>query len=321
MQLKKHIKELKNSIIQMNYDANIICVDFRSKELSELKSAIEKHLERILAEKKDTERKIKEYEQFLAENKTMHSDRIVAQQIQKSMLPVGYPAFPDMPQIDLFADVDSANEIGGDFYDYFQIDEDHICFSIADIEGKGIPAAMYMAVAKTLIKLRLESGEPLPQVFSSVNKQLCQSSMQNRFITMWTGILELSTGKLKFINAGHNAPVLKKKNESAQLMKERSGIPIASFYSEKRKLGNYNEHEIKMNKGDILILYTDGVTESMNKDSETFGEQRLMDIIDLYATDEKTSKEISSFIRRQVLTFAGKTIQDDDITLLVLKYN
>ena len=321
MRLKKEIIKLKDAIINMGDDSSSIPVDVKSSKLNDLKIVFEKHIGRILASKKDAVRKNKEYEQFLAENKMMHSDRIVAQQIQKSMLRVNYPAFPEFSQIDLFADMDSANEIGGDFYDYFKIDDDHICFSIADIEGKGIPAAMYMAVAKTLIQLRLESGESLSKVFGSVNKQLCQSSMQKRFITMWAGILELSTGKITYINAGHNAPILKRNGEKAELIKNRSGLPIASFFSKKKELGDYSEFELNIAKGDMLVLYTDGITEAMNNNSEIFGEQRLLDLIDLYATSDKNSNEISSYIRRQVLTFASNTTQDDDITLLILKFN
>lgn len=321
MRLKKEIIQLKDAIISLGDDEVNIPIDTKSNELNDLKIVFEKHLGRVVSKKRDAVRKNQEYEQFLAENQTMHSDRIVAQQIQKSMLPVSYPAFPEFPQIDLFADMDSANETGGDFYDYFKIDDDHICFSIADIEGKGIPAAMYMAVAKTLIQLRLESGETLSKVFYSVNKQLCQSSMQKRFITMWTGILELSTGKVTYINAGHNAPVLKRCGEKAELLKNRSGIPIASFFSKKKSVGSYAEFELNISKGDMLILYTDGITEAMNKDSEVFGEQRLLDLIDLYATSDKNSNEISSYIRRQVLAFSNNTVQDDDITLLVLKFD
>ena len=321
MRLKKQILELRNAIINMGDDSTNIPINVKSNELNDLKTVFEKHIGRILSGKKDAVRKNKEYEQFLAENKTMHSDRIVAQQIQKSMLPTSYPAFPEIPQIDLFADMDSANETGGDFYDYFKIDNDHICFSVADIEGKGIPAAMYMAVAKTLFQLRLESGESLSNVFYSVNKQLCQSSMQKRFITMWTGILELSTGKVTYINAGHNAPILKRNGEKPELLKNRSGIPVASFFSKKKSVGNYTEFEMTINKGDMLILYTDGVTEAMYNNSEVFGEQRLLELIDLYATNEKKANEISAYIRRQVLAFANNTTQDDDITLLILKFN
>ena len=321
MRLKKQILKLRDAIINMGDDYTNIPINVKSNELNDLKTVFEKHIGRILSGKKDAVRKNKEYEQFLVENKTMHSDRIVAQQIQKSMLPTSYPAFPEIPQIDLFADMDSANETGGDFYDYFKIDNDHICFSVADIEGKGIPAAMYMAVAKTLFQLRLESGESLSNVFYSVNKQLCQSSMKKRFITMWTGILELSTGKVTYINAGHNAPILKRNGEKPELLKNRSGIPVASFFSKKKSVGNYTEFEMTIHKGDMLILYTDGVTEAMNNNSEVFGEQRLLELIDLYATNDKKANEISAYIRRQVLAFANNTTQDDDITLLILKFN
>ena len=322
MRLKKEVINLKDAIINMSdEDTFIPSNDLKSTELNDLKIVFEKHISRILAAKNDAIRKNKEYEQFLAENQTMHSDRIIAQQIQKSMLPASYPAFPEFPQIDLFADMDSANETGGDFYDYFKTDDDHICFSIADIEGKGIPAAMYMAVAKSLIRLRLEGGETLSSVFSAVNKQLCQSSMQKRFITMWTGILEISTGKITYVNAGHNAPVIKRKNEKAEYLKNRSGIPIASFYSKKKSVGDYNEFELEISKGDVLILYTDGVTEAMNGNGEAFGEERLLNLIDLYVSEHNDAKNISAYIRRQVLAFSNNVTQDDDITLLILRYN
>lgn len=321
MRLKKEIIKLKDALINMGDDDANIPISIKSNELKELKIVFEKHRRRILSGKNDAVRKNKEYEQFLTENQAMHSDRIVAQQIQKSMLPVAYPAFLEFSQIDLFADMDSANETGGDFYDFFKIDNDHICFSIADIEGKGIPAAMYMAVAKSLIQLRLESGESLSNVFSAVNKQLCQSSMQKRFITMWTGILEISTGKITYMNAGHNAPIIKRKNEKAKLLKNRSGLPIAAFFSKKKSMESYSEFETKIDKGDVLILYTDGITEAMNSNSEIFGEQRLLDLIDLYASNEHDAKEIASYIRRQIISFTNNTVQDDDITLLVLKFN
>lgn len=321
MRIKKEIEIFKEALIGMKDGETVIPVELRSEQLYELKVVFEKHINRLHSEKKEAEKRNKEYEQFLAENQTMHSDRIVAQQIQKSMLPTSYPAFPEFAHVDLFADMDSANETGGDFYDYFKIDDDHICFTIADIEGKGIPAAMYMAVAKSLIQLHLESGENLANVFSMVNKQLCQSSMQKRFITMWTGILEVSTGKITYVNAGHNAPILKKKNQPAELLKNRSGIPIASFYSKKKSVGNYNEFSMNIEKGDTLILYTDGITEAMNPEAEILGEERLLKLVDLYVSEEHDAKEISSYIRRQVLSFSSNTVQDDDITLLVLKFN
>lgn len=321
MRIKKELELLKKAMIGMKDGETIIPIEPKSETLHELKVVFEKHISRLHSAKKESEKKNKEYEQFLAENQTLHSDRIVAQQIQKSMLPTSYPAFPEFEHIDLFADMDSANETGGDFYDYFKIDDDHICFTIADIEGKGIPAAMYMAVAKSLIQLHLESGENLADVFSMVNKQLCQSSIQKRFITMWTGILEVSTGKITYINAGHNAPILKKKNQQAELLKNRSGIPIASFYSKKKSVGNYKEFSMNIEKGDTLILYTDGITEAMNPDAEILGEERLLKLVDLYVSEEHDAKEISSYIRRQVLSFSSNTVQDDDITLLVLKFN
>ncbi|MCH5187248.1 MAG: PP2C family protein-serine/threonine phosphatase [Oscillospiraceae bacterium] len=321
MRLKKEINKLKDAIINMGDNASSIPIDVKSNELSDLKIVFEKHIGRVLSSKKDAVRKNKEYEQFLADSRVMQSERIVARQIQMSMLPGSVPDFGVAERIDLFADMDAADETGGDFYDYFKIDDDHICFEIADVEGKGIPAAMYMAVAKTLIRLRLESGEALSAVLSSVNRQLCLSSMQRRFITLWVGVLEISTGKLTYVNAGHNYPVLKRGGEAAELVKNSSGIPIASYFSKKRPLPEYTEFELQLKSGDVLFLYTDGITEAMNVNNLTFGDNKLLELTDMYLQSPHTMRDFTAYIKRQVLAFTNSPNQNDDITTLALRYN
>ncbi|MCD8090286.1 MAG: SpoIIE family protein phosphatase [Clostridiales bacterium] len=212
-------------------------------------------------------RKISSYEQYKEENRAMRSEQIVAEQIQRSMLPTAYPAFKEHAHIDLYADMDAACEVGGDFYDYFSVDSDHICFGISDVMGKGIPAAMHMAITKTMIKMRLMSGDRLSSVFSEVNRLLSVSTMNREnstFVTSWTAVMDVKTNILTCVNAGHNPPVLKRKGEPSQLLKTKPDFPLAAYYSKKHP-GIYREFELKMEKGDILLLYTDGVTESQNE--------------------------------------------------------
>lgn len=264
--------------------------------------------------------KLKSYEQYIAENQAMRSDQIVAEQIQRSMLPTAYPAFPQHPNIDLYADMDAASEVGGDFYDYFPVDDSRIYFGVSDIEGKGIPAAMYMAVTKSMLKLRLQSGEDIESAYNEINKQLCASSIQKRFITSWGAILDAKSGSMRCINAGHNYPILLKKDGSVDFIKEKSGLPIASYVSKKKDL-SYKCFEYTLHDGDTLILYTDGVTEAHNRSDELFGDNRLMDVIKTYMADYHNMHELTAYIRRQVISFMNHAGQDDDITLLAIKFS
>ena len=287
---------------------------------SELQASVESERQaqrRIDALKKERD----EHLQFVEENKSLRTEQVVAEQIQKSMLPTAYPAFPEHPQIDLFADMEAAREIGGDFYNYFVIDETRVCFMIADVEGKGIPAALHMATIKTMLELRILAGETPEAMFEEINATLCKGKKQRRFVTVWLGLLDVASGRLSCINAGHNFPVIKRKNEPPELLSKRSGLPLASYYSEKRPERNkYQAFEEKLSPGDVLFLYTDGVVEAINKEKSIFGEQRLLCAIDTYMADDHTAKELTSYVHRQVIKFANHTEQDDDITLLAVRF-
>ncbi len=284
--------------------------------MNKLEKIIDRQSQEILTLKKQ----LKSYEQYIAENQAMRSEQVVAEQIQRSMLPTLYPAFPQHPNIDLYADMDAAREVGGDFYDYFSVDDSHIYFGVSDIEGKGIPAAMYMAVTKTMIKLRLQSDDDIESAYNEINKQLCASSMQKRFITSWGAILDTKSGSMRCINAGHNYPILLKKDGTVDFIKERSGLPIASYVSKKRNL-SYKCFEYTLHDGDILILYTDGVTEAHNRSQELFGDNRLIDVIKTYMADYHNMRELTAYIRRQVISFMNHADQDDDITLLAIRFS
>lgn len=320
MSLKKEVRRFTEFLTNSDSDTDLSLFETNSPELSELKSVFNKYTDKLKKQKELAEQKSNEYMQFFSENEMLQSDRIVAEQIQQSMLEKKYPAFDEFPHVDLYADMDSAKEIGGDFYDYFKIDDTHICFSVADVEGKGVSAAMYMAVAKTLIRLRLESGEQLSEVISSVNKQLCMSSMQRRFISMWIGILDVSKGNLSYVNAGHNPPVIVNRDCTSEFLKNRSGMPLASYYSKRKPPASYIQYETELKKGDTLILYTDGITEATNCEGELFGEKRLIDACTNYVS-KHTSHEISSYLKRCILNFSSSTEQTDDITIMTLKIN
>jgi sigma-B regulation protein RsbU (phosphoserine phosphatase) len=277
------------------------------------------YIKQLEQENKVLKERLKSYEKYESENKLMRSEHVVAEQIQRSMLPTNYPAFSEFPQIDLYADMDAAGEVGGDFYDYFKIDDSHICFGIYDIEGKGIPAAIYMAVTKTMLKLRLQTGEDIETVFESINKQLCTSAMQKKFITSWTAVMDVENGKMRVINAGHNYPILLKKDGSIEFINNKSGLPLASYYSKKFK-SSYKSFELDLNDGDVLILYTDGVTEAQNRADSQFGDARLIEAIKCYMADDHSMKDLTAYLRRQVISFMNHAGQDDDITLLAVKY-
>jgi len=298
-------KELQNKIEQLETELKNIAESERQaqRQLSILKKEHDEHI------------------QFMEENKMLRSEQVVAEQIQKSMLPTAYPAFPEHPQIDLFADMEAAREIGGDFYNYFPIDESRICFMIADVEGKGIPAALHMATIKTMLELRILAGEHLDTVFEDINATLCKGKKQRRFVSVWLALLDVTSGHLSCINAGHNFPVIKRKNEPPELLSKRSGLPLASYYSEKRpERSKYEMFEEKLNPGDTLFLYTDGVVEAMGKNKCVYGEERLLESIAKYMADDHTVQELTSYVHRQINNYSNHIEQDDDITLLAVRY-
>jgi len=256
---------------------------------------------------------MKNLKNITAEKERIKTELDIAKKIQSSMLPNKFPAFPDKPEIDVQAMAEPAKEVGGDFYDFFLIDENHLVIVIADVSGKGIPAALFMVIAKTLIKNNAQSGNTPEQVFANVNNQLCEGNDQNMFVTAWMGVLEISTGKLTFVNAGHNAPLLKEKDDYSWL-KSEPGFVLGGMEDTQ-----YSQNEIFLKPEDRIFLYTDGVTEAINKEEEQFGEERLFEIISKKG-DFEISKVLNS-VKNNVDVFVGDLNQFDDITMLILEYN
>lgn len=203
---------------------------------------------------------IKDLAEVTAEKERIGAELKVATQIQASMLPCIFPPFPDRSEFDIYASMEPAKEVGGDFYDFFFVDDDHLALVIADVSGKGIPAALFMVIAKTLIKNQAQTGSSPKEVLEIVNNQLCENNEAGMFVTVWLGVYEISTGTLRAANAGHEYPVLKSGSEKFELYRDKHGFVLVGMEDLK-----YREYEISLKKGDMLFVYTDGVAEATDE--------------------------------------------------------
>jgi serine phosphatase RsbU (regulator of sigma subunit) len=237
-----------------------------------------------------------------------------AKAIQHSALPAVHPLYDNRKEFDIFASMHTAKEVGGDFYDFYFIDEDHLAFLIADVSGKGIPAAMFMMRSKTIIKSYAESGMSVEEVFTLANEKLCEGNDAGMFVTAWMGILNIRNGKVLFANAGHNHPLVKHSDGTFEYLKSRAGFVLAGMEGVR-----YRKNELVLEPGDAIYLYTDGVTEATDLNEELYGEERLHSILEKYK--DETMEVICSEIKKDVDLFAGEAPQFDDITMLALKYN
>ena len=230
---------------------------------------------------KTMELEINEYIQDLttvtAEKERIGAELNVATQIQADMLPRIFPAFPEREEFDVYATMNPAKEVGGDFYDFFLVDDDHLAVVIADVSGKGVPAALFMVIAKTLIKNHAQNQEAPGTVFTQTNEQLCEGNDAGLFVTGWMGVLEISTGKFVYVNAGHNPPLLKRAGGTFEWLKSRPGFVLAGMEGVR-----YRENTLQLEPGDRLYLYTDGVTEATNSHEELFGDERLQNALNEY---------------------------------------
>jgi serine phosphatase RsbU (regulator of sigma subunit) len=237
----------------------------------------------------------------------------IASNIQRDMLPCIFPAFPDRKEFDVFATMEPAKEVGGDFYDFFLVDDTHLGVVIADVSGKGVPAALFMVIAKTLIKNQTQPGIPLGDVFSRVNEQLCENNGENMFVTAFMGVLDLNTGSFEYVNAGHNPPLIKRANGDFAYMKLRPGFILAGMEGIR-----YRSEKLELDEGDRLYLYTDGVTEATDNYENLFGDDRLRETLDRGKL--LPLQELLPYIKSGIDAFVGSAEQFDDITMLALEY-
>ncbi len=242
------------------------------------------------------------------------SELRIATQIQLSMLPRKFPPFPERSEFDIFANMVAAKEVGGDLYDFFFIDEDRLCFLIGDVSGKGVPAALFMAITKTLLKTEARHRLPPDEVLSRVNNTLVPENDACMFVTIFCAVLDVKTGRLVFSNGGHNPPLLCRRGEDFEYMEVPKGFVVGAMEGIK-----FTKGEVKLEPGDIIFLYTDGVTEAMNPEDELFSEKRLKEY--LSTVKDKPVKEIIEGVKVQIKEFARDREQSDDITMLAVKYH
>ena len=256
---------------------------------------------------------IKNLAAVTAEKERIGAELNVAAQIQADMLPRIFPAFPDRREFDIYATMTPAKEVGGDFYDFFLIDSDHLGLVMADVSGKGVPAALFMVIAKTLIKNHALAGESPSEILKNVNEQLCEGNEAELFVTVWLAIIDLSTGKGIAANAGHEHPALRRADGSYELVVYRHSIAVAALEGM-----SFKEHEFELHPGDALFVYTDGVPEAADKDYQLFGTDRMLTALnrDPAASPEQLLKNV----RHDIDAFVGNADQFDDITMLDFSY-
>lgn len=253
--------------------------------------------------------------QTIAEKEKIHSELMIAKQIQTSMLPCIFPAFPNRKDFDVYAMMDPAKEVGGDFYDFFFIDKNNFAVVIADVSGKGISAALFMVIAKILIKNELQSGRSPSESLEIVNKRLCENNVAGMFVTAFVGIINLKSGKLTFANAGHNPPLLyKSETDKYEFITSPHGFVLGGV-----KNKQYPQEETFIHKNDTLFLYTDGVTEAVNADGKFFSKEKLKKILNSPATQTLSLKDIILSLRGKIDKFSKGTERSDDITMLAFK--
>ncbi len=248
------------------------------------------------------------------EKQRVDAELNLATAIQANMLPNTFPPFPERKEFDLYAAMDPAREVGGDLYDFFMTDEHHLALVIADVSGKGVPAALYMVIAKILIKNHAQMGMSPAEVFTRVNEILCESNRIEMFVTAWMAFIDLRDGQMTVVNAGHNPPLVKSGADGYEYLKLRAGFVLAGMEGMK-----YRQTELTLKPGDRLFLYTDGVTEATDASEQLYGEKRLKDYLNAHAGDGV--RETLDGLRADVDAFVGDAEQFDDMTMLLFDYH
>ena len=237
----------------------------------------------------------------------------MAAQIQTAMMPNIFPAFPERRELDIYATMEPARVVGGDFYDFFLIDDDHLYMAMADVSGKGIPASLFMMISKIILQNTAMLGKSPAEILSYTNDLICSNNPMEMFVTVWVGILELSTGKLTAASAGHEYPALKDSSGQFRLIRDRHGIVLGAMEGM-----SYTEHETILKPGSRLFLYTDGIPEATNETDEMFGSERMIEALNLEPT--ATPQEILQNVRDSVNDFVKSAEQFDDMTMMCIEY-
>jgi sigma-B regulation protein RsbU (phosphoserine phosphatase) len=280
--------------------------DFLTKPISfeDLEITINKTLDEISIIMQSME----EHDQLIS----IQQDLQTAREIQQAILPKIFPPFPNRKEFSIFASMIAAKEVGGDFFDFFMIDNERLGFVIGDVSGKGVTAAIFMAVSRTLIRATGLKGISSEECMEYVNRLLCNESVSGMFVTVFYGILNTSTGEVEYVNAGHNPPYVISGNE-VRKVEMTNGTILGCFED-----FNYVSKKLRLNAGDLLFLYTDGVTEAFNTNDELYGDERLEVFLGEHL--ENGSEEVVLESIRSVTGFSSGIAQSDDITLMAIKY-
>lgn len=301
-----HLASSARIIAAGNFESHlpVIRTNDEMEELCDSFSFMQKELSEYIVNLKDT----------TSAKEKIESELRIAREIQMAMIPHIFPPFPDLPQIDVFAILKSAKEVGGDLYDFFIIDGDKFCFAIGDVSGKGVPASLYMAVTRTLVR-SISDKEFLPSaIVGSLNKSLSANNDSSMFVTFFLGVLDLKNGELRYCNAGHNPPFLIRKDGAIELFEKTKFIPVGLFEE-----FEYGESSLQLNAGDKLFLYTDGVSEAENSGNVLFGEERILKI--LSGNKLASPRELVHLMELEVAAHVQGHFQSDDITMMTIAYN
>ncbi len=256
------------------------------------------------------------YANVAAEKQRISTELNVAAQIQTSVLPCIFPAYPERTEFDIYAKMSPAKEVGGDFYDFYLIGENKLCLIMADVSGKGVPAALFMMISKILIKNLAFEGLSVNEIFDRANSLLNETNESLMFVTAFMAIVDLHTGVTEFVNAGHNPPAIRRKNGSFRFLDIKKDCVLAALPDIR-----YRKQSIRLEEGDIIFAYTDGVTEAVNTDTELYGEDRLLLALNgISDADSVGAKEIAVCVRKDIDVFSRGAEAADDITMLIFKY-
>ncbi|MFI3172540.1 MAG: PP2C family protein-serine/threonine phosphatase [Eubacteriales bacterium] len=255
---------------------------------------------------------LQEQEKDLEEKKRISDELAVATEIQTSMLPNVFPAFPHRHEFDIYAMMTPSKEVSGDFYDFFFVDEDHLAMVIADVSGKGVPAALFMMSTKIIINNLAQLHISPAEILFEANNQLCDTNENDMFVSVWLGIYEISSGKLTACNAGHEYPILKQTSGDYTLLKDKHDLVLGAMED-----SSYNDYEIQLGQDDVLFIYTDGIPEAIDKDTQAYGTDRLLDLLNKEET--LPLHTMLHTVTADVQSFAGDVPQFDDMTMLAVK--
>ena len=305
----KPLESITRNILSISGD-NLL---FTMEDEYRTKDEIEALAESFAALSAKTIEYISQIEKVTAEKERIGTELALATRIQGDMLPNIYPAFPERAEFDIFASMNPAKEVGGDFYDFFLVDDDHLCVFIADVSGKGVPAALFMMASMIILANNAQMGKSPAQILQDTNEAICSNNREEMFVTVWLGILEISTGKLTAANAGHEYPIIKKPNGKYEIFRDKHGFVIGGINGTR-----YTEYEIKLEPGSSLFLYTDGIPEATNINNELFGEERLLDALN--NINASSPKEVLDGVKKAVDDFVQDAEQFDDLTMLCVDY-